>query len=113
MLPGMKKTYATDLSDGEWVCLRARLPEMPRAVRMRAHALRDVFDAIFYVLRSGCPWRMLPGDFPPWSTFYYHFRRFRPSGLWHHAFALSSVWRRGREWARTPTPRRQSWTPGA
>ena len=46
----MRKTYATDLSDGEWACLRARLPELPRTVRMRAHALRDVFDAIFYVL---------------------------------------------------------------
>ncbi len=46
----MRKTYATDLSDEEWACLRARLPELPRTVRMRAHALRDVFDAIFYVL---------------------------------------------------------------
>jgi putative transposase len=56
---------------------------------MRTHALRDVFDAIFfYVLRSGCPWRMLPGDFPPWPTVYYHFRRFRLSGLWHRVFAI-------------------------
>src|SRR5918992_1314619 len=84
----MRKTYATDLSDEEWACLRVRLPELPRTVRMRAHSLRDVFDAIFYVLRSGCPWRMLPGDFPPWSTVYYHFRRFRLSGLWHRAFAM-------------------------
>ena len=84
----MKKTYATDLSDEEWACLRARLPELPRIVRMRTHALRDVFDAIFYVLRSGCPWRLLPGDFPPWPTVYYHFRRFRLSGLWHRAFAI-------------------------
>jgi putative transposase len=44
--------------------------------------LRDVFDAIFYVLKSGCHWRLLPRDFPPWSTVYYHFRRFRLSGLW-------------------------------
>jgi putative transposase len=44
--------------------------------------LRDVFDAIFYVLKSGCHWRLLPHDFPPWSTVYYHFRRFRSSGLW-------------------------------
>jgi putative transposase len=85
----MRKTYATDLSDEEWAYLRARLPELPKkTVLMRAHALRDVFDAIFYVLRSGCPWRMLPGDFPPWSTVYYHFRRFRLSGLWHRAFAM-------------------------
>src|SRR5215203_1945374 len=84
----MRKTYATNLSDEEWASLRARLPELLKTVRMRAHALRDVFDAIFYVLRSGCPWRMLPGDFPPWSTVYYHFRRFRLSGLWHRAFAI-------------------------
>ncbi len=49
----MKKTYATDLSDEEWASLRARLPELPRTVRMRTHALRDDFDAIFlYVLGS-------------------------------------------------------------
>jgi putative transposase len=76
----MRKTYATDLSDEEWIYLRARLPGVPKTVRMRAHALRDVFDAIFYVLRSGCPWRMLPGDFPPWPTVYYHFRKWRLDG---------------------------------
>jgi putative transposase len=110
----MRKTYATDLSDEEWAYLRARLPELPKTVRMRAHALRDVFDAIFfYVLRSGCPWRMLRGDFPPWSTVYYHFRRFRLSGLWHRAFAMCSVRRRGRGSASTPVPPQPSWTPKA
>ena len=69
---------------------------------MRTHALRDVFDAIFYVLRSGCPWRMLPGDFPPWPTVYYHFRMFRLSGLWHRAFAILRAAERKR--VRTPTP---------
>jgi putative transposase len=44
--------------------------------------LREVLDAIFYVLNSGCHWRLLPHDFPPWSTVYYHFRRFRLNGLW-------------------------------
>jgi len=44
--------------------------------------LREVLDAIFYVLKSGCHWRLLPHDFPPWSTVYYHFRRFRFNGLW-------------------------------
>jgi putative transposase len=92
----MRKTYATDLSDAEWASLRTRLPELLRTVRMRAHALRDVFDAIFYVLRSGCPWRLLPGDFPPWSTVYYHFRRFRLSGLWYRIFAILRVAERNR-----------------
>jgi len=59
------------------VLLRTRLPELHRTVRMRTHSWRGVFDAIFYVLRSGCPWRLLPGDFPPWSTVYYHFWMFR------------------------------------
>jgi transposase len=55
---------------------------------MRTLSWRDVFDAVFYVLRSGCPWRLLPGDFPPWSTVYYHFRRFRLGGLWRRVFTV-------------------------
>jgi putative transposase len=44
--------------------------------------MRDVFDAICYVLKSGCHWRLLPHDFPPWATVYYHFRCFQLGGLW-------------------------------
>ncbi len=84
----MRKTYPTDLSDEEWAYLKIRLPASKLPGRLRAHSLRDVFDAIFYVLRSGCPWRMLPGDLPPWSTVYYHFRKFRMSGLWHRIFVV-------------------------
>src|SRR5215469_12289033 len=43
--------------------------------RPQTHCLRDVFDAIFSVLRTGCPWRYLPANFPPWQTVFYHFRR--------------------------------------
>ncbi|MDP8974640.1 MAG: IS5 family transposase [Actinomycetota bacterium] len=92
----MRKIYPTDLSDEEWALLRARLPELHRTVRMRTHSLRDVFDAVFYVLRSGCPWRLVPGDFPPWSTVYYHFRRFRLDGLWHRVFTVLRTAERGR-----------------
>ena len=84
----MRKTYPTDLCDTEWDRLKTHLPASKLPNRLRAHSLRDIFDAIFYVLRSGCPWRMLPGDFPPWPTVYYHFRRFRLSGLWHRVFAV-------------------------
>ncbi len=84
----MRKTYTTDLSDAEWTCLKTHLPASKLPNRLRAHSLRDVFDAIFYVLRSGCPWRLLPGDFPPWSTVYYHFRRFRLRGFWQRIFAI-------------------------
>ena len=64
--------------------MRTYLPALKLPSRLRAHSLRDVFD----VLRSGCPWRMLPGDLPPWSTVYYHFRRFRLRGLWQRIFAI-------------------------
>jgi transposase len=67
----------------QWTRLRLCLPTPKAQGRPRTHSLRDVFDAIFYVLKSGCPWRLLPHDFPPWSAVYYHFRLFRLSGLWH------------------------------
>ena len=79
----MRKPYPTDLSDTQWSRLRSYLPTPKAQGRPRTHSLRDVLDAIFYVLKSGCHWRLLPHDFPPWSTVYYHFRRFRLSGLWH------------------------------
>src|SRR5215217_5526579 len=79
----MRKIYTTDLSNEEWTCLKTHLPASKLPDKMRTHALREIFDAIFYVLRSGCPWRMLAGDFPPWQPVYYHLRRFRLSRLWH------------------------------
>lgn len=86
----MRKTYPTDLSDEEWAYLKIRLSASKLPGRLRAHSLRDVFDATFFfhVLRSGCPWRFLPSDFPPWSTVYHRFRKFRMSGLWHRIFVV-------------------------
>jgi putative transposase len=78
----MKKPYPTDLSDTEWICLRSYLPTPKAQGRPRTHSLRDILDAIFYVLKSGCPWRLLPHDFPPWSSVYYHFRKLRLSVAW-------------------------------
>ena len=100
----MRKPYTTDLSDAEWVRLRSYLPPTPKAgERPRTHSLRDVLDAIFfYVLKSGCTWRLLPHDFPPWSTVYYHFRRFRSNGLWSLTSSKSCTLPRGRGQARTP-----------
>jgi hypothetical protein len=51
----MRKTYTTDLSDAEWACLKDHLPASKLPGKMRTHALREIFDAIFYVLKSGCP----------------------------------------------------------
>src|SRR5215211_5356567 len=78
----MRKPYPTDLSDAQWSRLRSFLPTPKAEGRPSTHSLRNILDAIFYVLKSGFHWRLLPHDFPPWSTVYYHFRRFRLSGLW-------------------------------
>jgi putative transposase len=74
--------YPTDLSDEEWRCIRAHLPEPTGQGRPRLHSLRAILNAVFYILKSGCPWRLLPKDFPPWKTVYDWFRRWRLDGTW-------------------------------
>jgi putative transposase len=56
--------------------------------------LREILDAIFYLLKSGCPWRLLPNDFPPWQTVYHYFRSWRLDGVWErvHAALRDRVW---------------------
>jgi putative transposase len=76
------KRYPTDLSDDEWRCIRPHLPDPTGQGRPRLHGLRAILDAVFYVLKSGCPWRLLPRDFPPWKTVYDWFRRWRIDGTW-------------------------------
>jgi putative transposase len=74
--------YPTDLSDAEWDYLESHLPTQRVGARPRIHSPRTVLDGIFYVLRSGCPWRLLPRDFPPWRTVYHYFRAWRLNGTW-------------------------------
>src|SRR5215208_4868940 len=74
------KRYPTDLSDEEWRCIRPYLPEHTGQGRPRLHGLRTILEAVFYVLKSGCPWRLLPRDFPPWKTVYHWFRKWRIDG---------------------------------
>jgi transposase len=78
----MRKAYQTDLSDAEWSCLESHLPVPKADGRPRLYPLREILDAIFYVLRSGCAWRLLPHDFPPWKTVYHYFRFWRLDGTW-------------------------------
>ena len=70
------KRYPTDLTDAEWALVEPFLPQPERTGRRRAVDLREVLNAIRYVARTGCGWRMLPKDFPPWQTVYWWFRRF-------------------------------------
>ena len=78
----MRMPYPTDLSDSEWACLEPHLLTPQATGRPRIHSPREILDAIFYVLRSGCPWRLLPHDFPPWKTVFHYFRKWRIDGSW-------------------------------
>jgi putative transposase len=78
----MRRLYSTDLLDAEWACLEAHLPSPENEGRPRLHSLREILDAIFYVVKSGCAWRLLPHDFPPWKTVYHYFRFWRLDGTW-------------------------------
>jgi transposase len=70
------KRYPTDLTDEEWSKIEPFLPGTARTGRRRQVDLREVLNAIRYLARTGCGWRMLPQDFPPWQTVYWWFRRF-------------------------------------
>jgi putative transposase len=78
----MRKAYTTDLSDAEWELIEPHLPVPKAPGRPRFHPLREILDAIFYVVRGGCAWRLLPHDFPPWKTIYHYFRAWRIDGTW-------------------------------
>jgi putative transposase len=78
------QTYPSDLTDDQWQVIRPLLPKrkLGKPGRPRTVEQRVLLDAIFYILRSGCPWRLLPHDFPPWGTVASQFYRWRKSGLW-------------------------------
>jgi putative transposase len=78
----MRKPYPTDLSDAEWSYIEPHLPTPQAPGRPRVHSLREILNAIFYIVRSGCAWRLLPHEFPPWKTIHHYFRTWRIDGTW-------------------------------
>ncbi len=84
----MRRTsYSSDLTDNEWQWLEPLLPRAAKPGRPRKHPLREILNAIFYVIRTGCQWRLLPQEFPVWKTTYHDFRVWRKAGFWeqmHH-----------------------------
>jgi putative transposase len=76
----MKRSYSTDLTDAQWECMEPHVPPPNNRGRPRAHSSREILNAVFYVLKSGCAWRLLPRNFPPWETVYWWFRRWRIDG---------------------------------
>jgi putative transposase len=75
--------YPSDMTDGEWARLEPLIPPAKPGGRPRETNMREAINAIFYLLRTGCPWRYLPRDgFPPRSTVYNIFRNFQKDGVW-------------------------------
>src|ERR1700757_580618 len=74
--------YDTDLTDAAWTFVAPVLPTARPGGRPRTTNLRVVLNAIFYLLRTGCQWRLLPREFPPWPTVYYYFRRWEQESVW-------------------------------
>ncbi len=72
--------YQTDLTDAEWAVIEPHLPASRGTGRPRLWPMREIVNAIFYVMRAGCPWRLSPSDLPPWSTIYRWFAALRDSG---------------------------------
>jgi putative transposase len=73
--------YPSDLTDQQWALIEPHLPPAPTGGRPRSTDMRDVLDAILYILRTGCQWRYLPKDFPPKSTVWRYFNRWRRGGI--------------------------------
>ena len=72
-----RKRYSSDLSDQEWALLEPLVPPAKPGGRRRSVNVREVFNGIFYVLKTGCQWGNLPGDFPPYSTVFGYYNQWR------------------------------------
>ena len=78
--------YPSDLKDGQWArlepLLKERRGQRHAGGRPRKYELRRVVDALLYVVKTGCQWRQLPADFPPWQSVHQQFRGWRDNGTW-------------------------------
>jgi putative transposase len=77
-----RKPYPTDLTDHEWALLEPYVPTTKRGGRPEQYPKREILNGIFYIVRGGCAWRLLPHDFPPWQIVYHYFWIWRQDGSW-------------------------------
>lgn len=74
-----ENNYPSNLTEKQWSFIESIIE--PNTKRKRKHDLRDIFNAILYIVKSGCQWRMLPGDFAPWNTVYFYYRKWKLEGV--------------------------------
>lgn len=82
-----RRIYPSDGTDQEWAILEPFIPAAKPGGRPQEIERREIVNGILYVLRSGCPWRMLPHDLPNWSTVYLSFRQWKQAGIWEQVNA--------------------------
>ena len=82
-----RRVYPSDVTDKEWAMLEPLIPAAKPGGRPQEIARREIVNGILYVLRSGCPWRLLPHDLPNWSTVYLYFRQWKLAGIWEQVNA--------------------------
>ena len=77
-----RNPYPSDLTDRQWSIIEPLIPAAEPGGRHRSVNMRQIVNGIVYLNRTGCSWRMLPHEFPPWGTVHYYYRRFRLDGMW-------------------------------
>jgi putative transposase len=98
-----RKPYPSDVTDDEWAFVAPYLTLMDPDAPQRRHNLREVFNALRWLVRTGAQWRMLPHDFPPWKTVSYYFYTWRDTGVWERVHAALRQEIRGAT-GKEPTP---------
>lgn len=82
VMTGLRRPYPSDLSNAEWKILEPLLPTEKPGGRHRGHALREIINALQYLIRGGGAWRTLPHDLPHWQSVYHYFRSWKRDGTW-------------------------------
>lgn len=98
-----RMVYPSDLTDEQWRRIEPLIPPPKPGGRPREVDMREVLNAVLYLVRTGCSWRQLPHDFPPWGTVHYYYRQFRLNGTWRRIHDRLRA-RVRREAGKKPTP---------
>ena len=77
-----RKAYPSDLTEAEWEILEPLIPAISEEAAHIKYTRREIVNGILYVLRSGCPWRLMPHDLPAWGSVYDYFRQWQKQGVW-------------------------------
>ena len=100
----IRKPYPTDLTDAQWARIAPLIPPAKPGGRRRTVNVREIVNAVLYFVRTGCQWRNIPHDFPPWGTVHYYYRRWRLDGTWRKVHDVLREQVRSEKEGREATP---------